>query len=118
MTIRMKSLKAHTYAGKRLQAGQEFDARGESDKRVLVAIKAAEVASPVVAAPAPNIEPPKARTYERRDLVAETPVAAVPRAEQPVEQLADAATGQAEEPQLAAEAKPRRTYRRRDATVE
>ena len=55
MTIRMKSLKSHVYAGRRLQAGREFNARSENDKRVLAAIKAAvAVVAPVAAPPAPT----------------------------------------------------------------
>jgi hypothetical protein len=54
MTIRMKSLKSHVYAGRRLKAGQEFNARSENDKRVLAAIKTAvAVAAPVLAPPVP-----------------------------------------------------------------
>jgi len=104
MTIRMKSLKAHTYAGKRLKAGQEFDARGESDKRVLVAIKAADVVpASTVAAPALQPEPLKPRAYVRRDQSATEPQASAP-AEQPIES--------------GAESKPRRVYRRRDQVAE
>lgn len=39
MSVQMKALKAFPYAGERLQAGQEFAARGESDARVLEAVK-------------------------------------------------------------------------------
>lgn len=41
MTVRLKSLKPLVYAGHRILAGQEFDARGESDAKVLTAIRSA-----------------------------------------------------------------------------
>jgi hypothetical protein len=49
MTVPMKARRSFPYAGKRLKAGDEFQARGESDARVLAAIGHAER---VVAAPA------------------------------------------------------------------
>ena len=41
MMIRMLALQAFPYAGRRLIAGQRFDARGESDARLLEALKRA-----------------------------------------------------------------------------
>lgn len=113
MTIRMKSLRAFPYAGRRLQAGEEFDARGESDKRVLVAIKAATVAPRA----APPIEPPAVAPRARVRRTVEAPVDSTLNAGV----VADAATpGQASaealsEPEQAAPAK--RHYRRRDMTA-
>lgn len=43
--IPMKCTKELVYAGRRMKAGTEFMARGESDARLLVAIKRAERAS-------------------------------------------------------------------------
>ncbi len=81
MTVSMKARRAFPYAGKRLKAGQEFQARGESDARVLSAIGHAErVVAPVIVAPAPR--PPAGGTYRTRAIVA-APVQAVMRAEAP-----------------------------------
>ncbi|MFA7293556.1 MAG: hypothetical protein WC023_15060 [Rhodocyclaceae bacterium] len=79
MTVHMKALKGLVYAGRRLRVGELFEARGESDARVLKAIGSAAVApTPVavvfkeapatyrtramVAAPAYQQAPPAAET--------------------------------------------------------
>ncbi|MBI3150069.1 MAG: hypothetical protein HYZ17_16315 [Betaproteobacteria bacterium] len=59
----MKCLKSTTYAGKRLRPGDHFEARGESDARVLAAIRTAERC----ARPAPV---PTADTYQTRVMTA------------------------------------------------
>lgn len=61
--IPMKCLKSTTYAGKRLRPGDHFEARGESDARVLSAIRTAERC--VRPAPAPAAD-----TYMTRALTA------------------------------------------------
>jgi hypothetical protein len=48
MSIKMKALKSFKYAGKRLQAGDEFSARGRSDARILAAIGNAEYQTAVI----------------------------------------------------------------------
>lgn len=57
MTIRMLALQAFPYAGRRLIAGQRFDARGESDARLLEALKRAmrDPAAAWETAPAPVV---------------------------------------------------------------
>lgn len=89
MTVHMKALKGLVYAGRRLRVGELFEARGESDARVLKAIGSAAVAPTPVAvvfkeAPA---------TYRTRAMVAApayqpAPIAA-PVVEPMVEPAAD-----------------------------
>lgn len=68
MTIPMKALKGLKYAGQRLQPGDEFQAKGKRDARVLSAIgKAIEMPAVPVSA---------ARMHLRRDIPA-APVATV-----------------------------------------
>lgn len=76
MAIRMISKKPHVYAGKRYQAGDSYDVKGESDRRVLAAVGHADVAP--VESPQPKIEPeptvqmpPRRRTYRTRAMVAD-----------------------------------------------
>lgn len=98
MTVSMKARQAFPYAGKRLKAGQEFQARGESDARVLAAIGHAErVVAPAIVAPAPR--PPAGGTYRTRAIIS-APVQVVMRAEPPA---APAATAQTIEAEPAAE---------------
>lgn len=127
--IEMIALKPLTYAGKRRKTGEEFPVRGQSDARVLIAIGSADFApadeedlppappeTVRVAAPAPApIEQPAAAETpkpgpepETRTEAAEPPAGDATASESP-------AAGAAEPD---AEAKPRRTYRRRDLTAE
>ncbi len=62
--IPMKCTKELVYAGKRMKAGTEFIARGESDARLLVAIKLAERMKNVTGMVAP--------TYNTRAMTAMT----------------------------------------------
>ena len=57
MMIRMLALQAFPYAGRRLIAGQRFDCRGESDARLLEALKRAmrDPAAAWETAPAPVV---------------------------------------------------------------
>jgi len=71
--IPMKCLKYTSYAGKRLRPGDYFEARGESDARVLAAIRTAERC----ARPAPA---PTADTYKTRVMTASAPAPARPSA--------------------------------------
>lgn len=69
--IKMISLKPHLYASKRLVAGQQFEARGQTDARLMIALGRAEIA-PVVAAPAPVAPASAPRTYRTRAIEAPT----------------------------------------------
>ena len=53
MMIRMLALQAFPYAGRRLIAGQRFDCRGESDARLLEALKRA-MRDPAAGLPTPR----------------------------------------------------------------
>ncbi len=94
MTIRMKALKSHTYAARRVKPGEEYNARGRGDAALMVALGRAQIvelerrdvpallkATPVDAA---VVEPGEAtdavsalfkpaakRAYRRRDMTAE-----------------------------------------------
>jgi hypothetical protein len=69
--MKLIARKAITYSGARLRAGQEFSAKSARDARIL---QAAGRAAPCVAPPpAPLATAKPARTYKRRDLVAESP---------------------------------------------
>lgn len=86
MSIPMVALKPQIYAGRRRAAGALFDARGQSDARLLIALGRADFApAPAVGEIAPEISPqflppvgaepevapkPK-RQYKRRDMTAE-----------------------------------------------
>jgi hypothetical protein len=72
MTVPMKARRSFPYAGKRLKAGDEFQARGESDARVLAAIGHAER---VIAAPA---APPIAATGYSTRMMTAAPAATPP----------------------------------------
>lgn len=98
--VRMVTTKSHLYAGKRLQVGAEFDARGSQDARLLKALGRAEKALPSAPAPAPAPSP--------------APAVAPP---EPVYQTASVS---AADPDAATEpTKPkRRQYQRRDMTAE
>lgn len=65
MTIPMTALRDFPYAGKRLKKGQDFNARGQSDARLLKAIGHAREAAPA------QVQPPVASgTYNTRMLTA------------------------------------------------
>jgi hypothetical protein len=69
--IPMKCLRSTTYAGKRLRPGDHFEARGESDARVLCAIRTAERC----VRPVPV---PTADTYKTRVMTAQPVLPPVP----------------------------------------
>jgi hypothetical protein len=73
----MKCIKSLVYNGHRYQVGEEFEVVSAQDRKILAAIRKAEL---VVedAVPVPVVETPKKRTYTRRDMVAEVPRAMVP----------------------------------------
>lgn len=76
MSVPMIASKSFVYAGKRLKAGDSFTARGESDARVLEAVRNARrdvqqipkaITDPVPAAPAPK----RGRGYRKQSLEAQ-----------------------------------------------
>lgn len=75
--IPMVSIAPHIYAGKRLKVGDKFEARGESDARVMRALKRAvdEESAPYV--PSEPYVPP-VRKYTPKVLEAEKPADAKP----------------------------------------
>lgn len=130
MSVPMQALQALVYAGRRFQPGARFDARGESDARVLEAIRKATRHVQVPAAitdPEPAaIAPKRGRGYRKQVLVAQPASEASPDSQQPGASEAQASeegtgdtpgAGSAETPSAADEAAPpaaRRRYTRRD----
>jgi hypothetical protein len=122
--MKMLSLKPHVYAGRRLKTDEEFECRGQSDRRLLIALGRAKDA-PVVAAllkatPMKNVadvDAPAEMTFSQdTPAFVEWPTA---------EQLAPAerAWGEYEAAAVVAEVsprtgKPKRTYKRRDMVAE
>jgi hypothetical protein len=100
--IALTALKPFVYAGRRLKAGQEFAARGESDARVLIAVKNAGYApvpikDDATTAPAVESKPPVAP--------AQAPAKVVPAVEAPIpaEKPAESQQkGKRKQPQVAA----------------
>lgn len=131
--IALVSLQRHVYAGRRLKPGDEFEARGQSDARLLIALKRADFA-PAVPEPEPELAAAPAAVVE---LPIAAPVAIEP-APAPEVVTTDAPSADAAEPaptpvdeqpaeqppQAPAESapaepvKPRRQYKRRDMTAE
>ncbi len=72
MTVPMKARRSFPYAGKRLKAGDQFQASGESDARVLAAIGHAERVT--VVAPAAPVAP----AYSTRMMTAAPSLPPVP----------------------------------------
>lgn len=62
--VKMISKTAHLYGTRRLQAGDEFEVRGESDARLLLALRRAERAPKIVEKPAPAPRARKPRVVE------------------------------------------------------
>jgi len=134
MTIRMISMKAHRYGGRQLKVGDEFDAVGRSDVRLLRALGRAEVTAAVVpaveappaAAPAAfgRSRPRATTTPERAASTPAPPPVPVP-APAPVVQPAALDVPAAPAPAASKDAaadddadKPKRLYKRRDLTAE
>lgn len=69
MSVPLKALRSIPYAGRRVKAGQPFDARTRSDARLLIAIGHAEKREPDPRA----IEPAKPAQYRTRVMTAEQP---------------------------------------------
>jgi hypothetical protein len=114
--IPMISLQAHVYAGKRLNPGDKFECRGQSDARVLRALgRAIDYTAPPepVHAPARTYTPPG--TYST--------AAVKPQWRADVTADAEPKDLEAEEPpQIGSDdhdaPKPKRDYRRRDMKAE
>lgn len=99
--IKMVSSTSHLYAGRRLKAGDAFEARGRGDARLLRALgRAVDAPAPApVAEPVPALLMPK-RQYVRK-VVEPAPIAFVSPLAEPEEAP-----------------KPKRQYKRRDMTAE
>ena len=124
MSVPMQALKGFPYAGRRLAAGDNFEARGESDARVLVAIGKAKRSAPVALPPLPDLDLPPAVAPKRgrgnKALQAAAPVALMPdpagvaqATEQGTADTPGAGTAEAA-PASASQAPARRQYKRRD----
>lgn len=110
-TISMLSTDSHVYAGRRLKAGDAFEARGRGDVRLLKALSRAVEATP----PAPVPDPLPALLMPKRQYVRKV-VEPEPEQEQASipEPIAFASPfAEAEETP-----KPKRQYKRRDMTAE
>lgn len=128
MSVQMIALKAFVYAGRRLQAGDPFVARGESDARVLEAVRNArrDLQVPVaITDPVPVARSPKrGRGYSKQSLEAQPTTDATQDSSRPGASEAQASEdGIAEKPQAGdleaapadeAPAPTRRRYQRRD----
>lgn len=97
--MKMVALKSFTYAGKRINPGDPFDAVGRSDARLLKALKRADDAPP----PTPPAAEPPPPPYRSRALVADDVAAPTATA--------------AEKPTAVAPA-AKRPYKRRDTVAE
>ncbi|OPZ05007.1 MAG: hypothetical protein BWZ09_01404 [Alphaproteobacteria bacterium ADurb.BinA305] len=131
MSVAMIATKAFTYAGRRLAAGASFEARGESDARVLEAIRNARRDLQVPRAitdpePVPVAAPKRGRGYRKQALQAQASSDAAPESMQPGASEVQASeqgtgdtpgVGSAETPSAADDAAAPATgrpYRRRD----
>lgn len=96
MKIPMVTLRAHVYAGRRLNPGDRFEATGQGDASLLKAIGRAEVYKPAPVVVAPVLAP------------------------EPVFKLKDHADNAAETAAVEGEeyVRPKRQYRRRNLTAE
>lgn len=119
--VPLVALKPLIYGGRRYVPGDEFTARGQSDARVLIAIGKADFATADMA-PEPEtvrvaVAAPAAAAAPADDAKAVEAAPAQPAAqtEQPAAEQLELAPD-ADAP--AAEARPRRTYRRRDMQSE
>lgn len=111
--IPMICTKALPYAGRRLKPGDAFNARGESDARLLAAIgKAVRAPAPTPIPAAPPVVP---RAFTPPAPVVAAPEPAGDPAPTPAAPAVDApATGYAS----TAQERTKRAYRRRDLTAE
>lgn len=108
MGIPMISLASHVYAGRRLAKGDEFEARGRQDARLLAALGRAEAALPPIATiePRPQARQSSAQTAQIPDQMVDIPIADPDEGDEPEVEISPR-TG-----------RPKRTYRRRDMTAE
>ncbi len=121
MSVHMKAVKPLIYASRRLAVGDEFEARGMQDARLLTAIgKAVAFAPepPVIASAAPTFTAPKFREkIESAPVAADPVIDIVGQAEAAIvsvaAEVAAAAPAQAEPAE-----KPKRAYHRRDKTAD
>lgn len=78
--VPLTAIKDHVYAGRRVKAGADYEASGQSDARLMKALGRAKDRE-VIVAPAPVVSKP-VQTYSTRMLTAAAPIA--PRAAAPV----------------------------------
>lgn len=105
MAVQMIALKPHRYAGKALQAGEEFIVGGASQARVLAALGRAAICPPLASVPetqkAPETTAPVRRRRKSSDATAEQTESAQEATPQTEEsQSAPAATEPAQESPL------------------
>ncbi len=133
MSVPLQALRGFVYAGRRLVAGEQFNARGESDARVLCAVKHAtrHVQVPLaITDPVPDPAPvatKRGKGYRKQSLEAQASTDAAPaHLLGPVASEAQASeSGTAEKPEAGnletappadEPASTRRRYQRRDVT--
>jgi hypothetical protein len=129
MSVPLQALRGFAYAGRRLVAGEKFEARGESDARVLCAVEYAtrhiQVPEPLPEVVVPPVATKRGKGYRTEALVAQAAADAAPETPgtTPLAMAAQASeSGTAEKPEPgkleaapAADAAPsRRRYTRRD----
>ncbi len=131
MSVPLQALRSFPYAGRRLKAGDQFPAKGESDARVLVAIgHATRHVQPTTAITDPepaSVATKRGKGYRKQSLEAQASTGAAPSLErEPLASEAQASeSGTAEKPEAGTletappgddPAPTRRRYQRRDAT--
>lgn len=123
MTVHMKATKAFPYAGRRLAVGDEFDARGKQDARLLIAIGKAVEFTPEVEAKYPQQHAASVfKPNIPKSLEDVLPAGAAPDVDQvhPTTVTVDSVVTNslpAEPTEVVPAEKPKRQYRRRDMTA-
>jgi hypothetical protein len=128
--MKMLSLKPHLYAGRRLNTGDEFECRGQSDRRLLIALgraKDAPVVAALLKATVTAALVSEAPVSKRVDITmlrdAEPMYVEVPADADDVDVVCDPVTGLHEDVREYLEisqrtGKPKRAYKRRDMVAE
>ena len=118
--IKMVALRPHLYAGRRLQVGDEFEARGRGDASLLAAVGFAAVA--VDSAPKPLPALPEVVELHAEPVYSAPMPVAEPVAEEVVEAAPEPEAISQPEPELSPytsrRAARKQTYRRRDLNAE
>lgn len=129
MSVPLQALRGFPYAGRRLVAGEQFNARGESDARVLCAVGHAtrhiQVPEPLPEVAVPPVATKRGKGYRTQSLEAQTSTDTAQDSSRPgasETQVSEEGTEEKPEPgkletSPAADAAPsRRRYTRRDLT--